>query len=78
MDEPSEVSIEVRGKTYKGSYHAEGDTVTVYYYDLERSAPLSGQPAEVVAEALFRDLIATEPSTTKKPTPNMRGPQFKS
>lgn len=78
MDEPLEISIEARGKTYIGSYRIEGDTVTVYYYDLERSEPVSGQPAEVVAEALLRDLIATEPSTTTKPTLNLRGPQFKS
>jgi hypothetical protein len=78
MAEPLEISIEVQGKTYTGSYRLEGDTVTVYYYGLERSEPRSGQPAEVVAEAMFRDLVATEPSITKKPTPNLRGPQFKS
>jgi hypothetical protein len=77
-DQPLEVSIEERGERYTGSYRVGEGSVTVYYRDFERAAPLAAQPARIVAEALLRDLINTEEPSARIPTPNPRGPQFKS
>lgn len=77
-DELLEVSIQKHGELYTGSYRVGEGSVTVYYFGLEGTAPLADQPARIVAEALLRDLIDAEEPAPGIPTPNLRGPQFKS
>ena len=56
---PDEISVEVDGKTYTGSYVVEGGTITVTYGLRKQSTHAQGGPSDVhLARRLLRELVS--------------------
>ena len=55
-----EVSIEVNGKEYRGSYRVEGPEPLVYLTSNygNKTTQLGGSPADMIARLLLHELVA--------------------
>jgi hypothetical protein len=55
-----EVSIEVNGREYRGSYRVEGRPLLVYLTSIygNKATQLGSTPAEMIARLLLHELVA--------------------
>jgi hypothetical protein len=52
-----EITVEIDGKTYSGSYDVSGRVVTTYFAGGRKATQVGGSRAELVAKSLLRELI---------------------
>jgi hypothetical protein len=64
----TEISVEVDGKLYEGTYSVQGRAITVRYGMAEQSTHVSGGPATSEVRMLLRELVRGE-----APCPNPDG-----